>query len=178
MNTKLKNATADFFEKCTPAERQTAFVMMTALISASHSLSSYTVETPTTGTTVPELLKLFEACPRKDRLTIVFFFITKWGDEWQDTIKMCQDDHKQMDSLPVSTLRNLAAYEQEKAHKSIVTAFPAAADLLISLECLTSFSTSTDEPTINDLQDVKESLVYVWGWEPAGVTMETEGKKA
>lgn len=123
--------------------------------------------------------QLYDACTQKEREDMLFLMlgkIEKRQEEAQrESIEIYKRDPGLLTSLSVSALRELADRVAEEAHKKILHINPEIADLLLALECLTSFSMGKDEPiNYNDLTDVIASLKDVWN----SVSMETEVKPA
>ena len=118
--------------------------------------------------------QLYEACTTQEREDIVILMLKTIESRQDEEIEIYKQDPELLASLSVSALRNLAGKASNDAHKKILERYPESADLLLSFECLTSFSLGKDETIhYNDLTDVISSLKEVW----ACVSTETKGNK-
>ena len=107
---------------------------------------------------------LYKRLTPDERIEAVFFMLQTIEARRADAVKACRADPARLNDLSLSDLRKMAEEARKEAYDNILTAFPQTATLMLDLECLTAFSTSEDEPTLNDLMDVKLSLEDVWAW--------------
>jgi hypothetical protein len=105
---------------------------------------------------------LYDACTPADREEIAFIMLRKIDARRREKLAALMANPRQLESMPVSDLREVADVGVEDAHAFLVSALPDYAGLLVSLECLTAFSLAKDEPTAADLRDVVSSLEDVW----------------
>ncbi len=116
--------------------------------------------------------QLYEVCTPSERESAVILMLRTLESRQDEEIEIYKQDPELLASLSVSALRNLAGKVSNDAHKKILDLCPEIADLLLSFECLTSFSLGKDETIhYNDLTDVISSLKEVWGC----VSTETKG---
>ena len=158
--TKFEEATKEMFEKSTPAERKAAFALAVVFVSARDK--KFVPYAPDEEIHFIDFWRVFSACRFEEKLNVVFFIIGEWSKNFRATLAECKADHAKLDLLPLDQLRELAGYEQEKAHQAIVTTFPNRADLLRASACLANFSTSTGTPTAKGLKDAKASIKLIW----------------
>lgn len=163
MNTYLLDAANDFFEKCTPAQKQAAFSLMVSSVAKYKIKPSFFGGTELPNrTTTDELLKWFSACSKKDKVEVIMLVISLWADEFKYDHEACKTDPGHLDRVTVETLQNIAMQEQELAHQQIIQAFPDSVEMLLDFETLAAFGTSSDSPSPETLDAVKSSLSRVW----------------
>jgi hypothetical protein len=148
------------FDKSTPAEREAAFVLAVAFVSARDK--KFVSYAPDEEIHFADFWRVFSACRFEEKLNVAVFIFAEWSKNFRATLAECRADPAKLDSLHLDQLRELAGHEQEKAHQAIVTNFPNRADLLRASACLANFSTSTDAPTAKGLKDAKESIKLIW----------------
>ena len=105
---------------------------------------------------------LYDACTPEERQEIAVLMLAKIEARRREAVELFKREPRLLDTLPASTLREIASNEVEEAHQIILTAFPEVAGMLAALECLSDFSTSKVEPSLADILDVKASLEDVW----------------
>ncbi len=107
---------------------------------------------------------LYEACTVREREEMVILMLQTIENRKEESIEVFKRDPGLLAALSVAELRELSGRVAEEAHQKIISIHPEIADLLISFECLNSFSMSKKETiNYNELADVIGSLKEVWG---------------
>jgi len=119
----------------------------------------------TTHTKTPKMTweELYEAFTPKEREEMIFAMLQRIESRRRESMEVYKRDTSLLAGLSVSALRDVAGQAVEDLHKWAIATYPEVTDLLISFECLSSFSAGKDE-TINymELADVISSLKTVW----------------
>lgn len=113
-----------------------------------------------------DLESLFNKCTPTEREEILFHMLSfveaRESESQKETIKLCKENPKHLETLPASKLREIAGVVLEDAHSLIVSTHPDTEDVLLALEGLTAFSVSADEPTLADMRDTITDIQAVW----------------
>lgn len=109
---------------------------------------------------------LFNKCTPAEREEILFHMLSfveaRESKSQKETIDLCRENPKHLETLPASKLRQIAGMVSEDAHSLIVSTHPDTADILLALEGLTAFSVSADEPTLAEMRDTITDIQAVW----------------
>jgi hypothetical protein len=109
-----------------------------------------------------EFKPLYDACTPEQRQELMFVMLAMKEKRRREKLKLLVSSPRQLESLPVSELREIASTGIDDAHAWLIENFPQSKDVLDAMECLTFFTLAADEPTPADLRDVVTSLEDVW----------------
>jgi hypothetical protein len=109
-----------------------------------------------------EFKPLYDACTPEHKQELLFMMLGMIEKRRREKMALLVSNPRQLESLPISDLREIASTGIDDAHAWLIANFPQSKDVLDALECLTFFTLAADEPTPADLRDVLTSLDDVW----------------
>jgi hypothetical protein len=111
--------------------------------------------------------KLFNMATPAERYEITVMMFQTIEARRQAEYDLCKADPKQLESMPVTRLRELADIVTVGARGLILSAlafsgYSELVDVLHALEGLNSFTASKDEPTASEIKDTLAYIQIVW----------------